>query len=646
MGNCSSTSKCNPCGPNYDAINLLANKTASYARQANTSAVNAENYWKEFNALYLGSFASAPTVDNEGNPLQEGALYFNSVSNQMFVWQGASWIDFDFDEFTPFLATGTPTARNLVTRTSDFVNVKDFGAVGNGIADDTVAFQSAASSGKIIVVPKPSVKYKFASPFTITSALLSDPKTTWENLTDSGKLSYGSPFYPDTNGANISRIKDRLFVGDGADFTGNFNGTQAGFVPSSTVGAAWAPRDSVIFGATDKGMMAVTGFASDKNRIRDAYLPTIGVSGFAISEVTGPNPGSFGAWAMYADIQQNATVAPGSYAHGLEIAAKNNATNRISTPYLKAGGVLGIWLAGGGDPSYGGVGANPCNAGISFIKNGNTWNNGIVFHETSLTGCDGITGVGTAIAMAKGHQIEWWANGSTAPVSYIRCDMTSGAGVQRMLIDNGGIHLGTEIFNFVNIARVTNATNGFLLYPNVTGAAALIAATELNSNIRIQGAAGGDVEVNDILFPSVDNTHSCGKSGARWSTIWAANGTIQTSDEREKIEINDSELGLNFIKSLRPVSYKFKVGENVITEEDEFGFPIKIEPRKGIRKHFGLIAQEVKAALPEEIDFGGWILTDKNDQNSEQGLRYEEFMAPMIKAIQELSTKVEELKNK
>jgi hypothetical protein len=166
MGNCSSTSKCNPCGPNYDAINLLANKTASYARQANTSAVDAansatdaENYWKEFNALYLGSFASAPTVDNEGNPLQEGALYFNSVSNQMFVWQGASWIDFDFDEFTPFLATGTPTARNLVTRTADIFNVKDFGAVGNGTTDNQAAFQAAinaalAAGGGTIYIPK------------------------------------------------------------------------------------------------------------------------------------------------------------------------------------------------------------------------------------------------------------------------------------------------------------------------------------------------------------------------------------------------------------------------------------------------------------------------------------------------------------
>jgi len=141
MGNCSSTSNCNPCGPNYDAINQLATKAGAYARQANrysidaaNSATNAEgfandaqNTWLEFNALYLGAFAAAPTTDNEGNPLQVGALYWNTVSNDLFVWDGASWLfSTTFNEFTPFLATGTTTARNLVTREADVINVFDF----------------------------------------------------------------------------------------------------------------------------------------------------------------------------------------------------------------------------------------------------------------------------------------------------------------------------------------------------------------------------------------------------------------------------------------------------------------------------------------------------------------------------------------
>jgi hypothetical protein len=45
----------------------------------------------EFTDIYLGAKSTAPTVDNDGNPLQAGALYFNTVSNTMFVYSGSSW---------------------------------------------------------------------------------------------------------------------------------------------------------------------------------------------------------------------------------------------------------------------------------------------------------------------------------------------------------------------------------------------------------------------------------------------------------------------------------------------------------------------------------------------------------------------------
>lgn len=134
-----------------------ATAAAASAAAAATSETNTENLWEQFNALYLGSFAVAPTTDNEGNPLQEGALYWNSVSNTMFAWDGSAWATAtNFNEFTNFTATGTTTARNLVTRFADVVNVKDFGAVGDGVADDTAAIQAALnlSQGKQVFIPE------------------------------------------------------------------------------------------------------------------------------------------------------------------------------------------------------------------------------------------------------------------------------------------------------------------------------------------------------------------------------------------------------------------------------------------------------------------------------------------------------------
>lgn len=164
------------------------------------------------------------------------------------------------------------------------------------------------------------------------------------------------------------------------------------------------------------------------------------------------------------------------------------------------------------------------------------------------------------------------------------------------------------------------------------------------------------------LTPTSDNAYTCGASGVRWSAVWAANGTIQTSDQRTKTQIADATLGLDFINKLRPVSYKFIVGGNKILRQvyrDEQGnevpsnaenaIPAEIitEEVPGERTHWGLISQEVKAAMDESgVDFGGWVLSDKSDPNSQQALRYDEFIAPLIKAVQELSAEVTALKSK
>jgi hypothetical protein len=107
--------------------------------------------------LYLGGFPVAPTLNNQGLPLQNGNLYWNTVSNNLWAYNGATWLKTNFNEATTFLSTGSTTARSLATRFAEVRNVKDFGAVGNNIADDTVAIQSAitaAGQGGTVYFPK------------------------------------------------------------------------------------------------------------------------------------------------------------------------------------------------------------------------------------------------------------------------------------------------------------------------------------------------------------------------------------------------------------------------------------------------------------------------------------------------------------
>src|SRR5690606_22667479 len=114
-----------------------------------------------------------------------------------------------------------------------------------------------------------------------------------------------------------------------------------------------------------------------------------------------------------------------------------------------------------------------------------------------------------------------------------------------------------------------------------------------------------------------------GASGARWSAIWSATGTIQTSDARQKTDIAPSDLGLDFILALNPVRYRWADGGG----------------HGGRRTHYGLIAQQVLAAL-DGHDFAGHILADPVDPASEQGLRYDAFIAPLIAAMQELARRI------
>jgi hypothetical protein len=155
------------------------------------------------------------------------------------------------------------------------------------------------------------------------------------------------------------------------------------------------------------------------------------------------------------------------------------------------------------------------------------------------------------------------------------------------------------------------------------------------------------------IHPYPDDNRDLGWSSYRWDDIYATNGTIQTSDQQFKTDIADSALGLEFIKSLRPVSFKW------ITSKGE----------PGVRTHHGLIGQEVETVLggsaattamwtnshiearseePAGLDEEGNEITPAMpavEEHYRQGIRYNELIAPIIKAIQELEVRIAALES-
>ena len=69
-----------------------ATAAANSASAAATSASDAAATYDNFDDRYLGSKSTAPSVDNDGNTLLVGAIYWDSAQSKMFVWSGSAWV--------------------------------------------------------------------------------------------------------------------------------------------------------------------------------------------------------------------------------------------------------------------------------------------------------------------------------------------------------------------------------------------------------------------------------------------------------------------------------------------------------------------------------------------------------------------------
>ena len=72
-----------------------AGEASTSASAASSSATAAAASYDSFDDRYLGSKTSDPSVDNDGNALITGAIYWNSSSNVMKVWSGSAWVSYN-----------------------------------------------------------------------------------------------------------------------------------------------------------------------------------------------------------------------------------------------------------------------------------------------------------------------------------------------------------------------------------------------------------------------------------------------------------------------------------------------------------------------------------------------------------------------
>lgn len=161
-------------------------------------------------------------------------------------------------------------------------------------------------------------------------------------------------------------------------------------------------------------------------------------------------------------------------------------------------------------------------------------------------------------------------------------------------------------------------------------------------SLMIDGTTGADITNTTVIGYG---TRCSGSNevclGGAGTTPYAYNALQVRSDIRDKTDIRDSVLGLDFIEKLRPVDYKWNYRELYENNDNSS------EELKGTRYHHGFIAQEVGEIIKETgVDFGGYQDHTVNGGCDVQTIGYEELIAPMVAAIKELSARVKELENK
>ena len=163
-----------------------------------------------------------------------------------------------------------------------------------------------------------------------------------------------------------------------------------------------------------------------------------------------------------------------------------------------------------------------------------------------------------------------------------------------------------------------------------------------NNNLHNATAIGYDATVNS------SNTVRVGSTGV--TSIGGQVGWTTFSDGRYKKNVRENIPGLAFINSLRPVSYTVNIqGLNEYYNKRKSKIPDSVktftagnpeikneEGEAGKIIHTGFIAQEVEQAAGKlHYEFSG---VDKPKTSDDlYGLRYDEFVVPLVKAVQELS---------
>jgi hypothetical protein len=211
---------------------------------------------------------------------------------------------------------------------------------------------------------------------------------------------------------------------------------------------------------------------------------------------------------------------------------------------------------------------------------------------------------------------------TTRPDGMLAFEANGATGDNTMVIDDDGdrsVMIGTNL-----------PEAGFKML--VSGKARFNNGVYVGSVESIEDGGSYEFMFDGTLRTKFNNTDNLGTSSFRWNTVYATNGTINTSDATLKRDIKPLGYGIGEIMKLKPVSYHW------------------IDGRPGEGRVMGFLAQDLQQVIPEVVRTKEWVYDDNKREKGhwqpmeKMGVAYSEIIPVTVSAIQEQQKEIDALK--